>query len=69
MTGADGIAELVSRHWTAEQKERLLRELEAANNKNKAEWALKKACNMRLQKDIDEAVLKVQEICSNNHIR
>ena len=34
MTGADGIAELVFRKWEKEQKERLLRELEAANQES-----------------------------------
>ena len=30
MTGAEEMVELVSRHWPAEQKERLLKELAAA---------------------------------------
>ena len=57
-----GIAELVSRHWPAEKRERLLKELEAANNKNKAEAALRQKRNLKLQRDINETILKVQEI-------
>ena len=57
-----GIAELVSRHWPAEKRERLWKELEAANNKNKAEAALRQKRNLKLQRDINETILKVQEI-------
>ena len=57
-----GIAELVSRQWPAEKRERLLKELEAANNKNKAEAALRQKRNLKLQRDINETILKVQEI-------
>ena len=57
-----GIAELVSRQWPEEKRERLLKELEAANNKNKAEAALRQKRNLKLQRDINETILKVQEI-------
>ena len=46
----------------AEKRERLLKELEAANNKNKAEAALRQKRNLKLQRDINETILKVQEI-------
>ena len=57
-----GIAKLIAANWPAEQKERLLKELEAANNKNKAEAALRQKRYLKLQRDINETILKVQEI-------